>query len=127
MAVTGFSVKIISVPDLDDTNPHESSLMRSTELTNCTNTRRRGTLRRIDAGYLLSWTAVFDFVEGIFPGCEKEATGGREVIRVGGQVLAYLASNERSRPSGVPENEEFVIVRMPDENACWSRILGCFS
>jgi uncharacterized protein YdhG (YjbR/CyaY superfamily) len=34
------------------------------------------------------------------------------VVRVAGKVLAYLANNDRSRPSGVPDNEEFVIVRM---------------
>jgi len=48
----------------------------------------------------------------IFPGCEKEPDGGREVVRVNGKVLAYLAINERSRPSGVPGNERFVIVRV---------------
>jgi hypothetical protein len=42
----------------------------------------------------------------------KEAPGGRKVVRVAGKALAYLASNERSRPSGVPDNEEFVIVRI---------------
>src|SRR5437868_656941 len=112
MAVTGLSVKKISVRDLGGTSRYQGSLMRGTESTNGTNTRRRGKLRRIDDGCLLSWTAVRDFLEQIFPGCEKEATGGREVIRVGGKVFAYLASNERSRPSGAPENEEFVIVRI---------------
>jgi hypothetical protein len=33
------------------------------------------------------------------------------VVRVAGKALAYLACNQRSRPGGVPENEEFVIVR----------------
>jgi hypothetical protein len=34
------------------------------------------------------------------------------VVRVAGKVLAYLANNDRSRPSGVPDNEEFVIIRI---------------
>jgi uncharacterized protein YdhG (YjbR/CyaY superfamily) len=34
------------------------------------------------------------------------------VVRVAGKVVAYLASNDRSRPVGVPDNEEFVIVRI---------------
>ena len=67
---------------------------------------------RSHANGLRSWTAVCDFLVESFPGCEKEPAGGREVVRVGGKVLAYLAINERSRPSGVPENEEFVIVRI---------------
>ena len=29
-----------------------------------------------------------------------------------GKILAYLAANARSRPGGVPDNEEFVIVRI---------------
>ncbi len=66
----------------------------------------------VNGGSLRSWTAVCDFLLQIFPGCEKEAAGGREAVRVAGKVVAYLASNQRSRPSGVPENEEFVIVRI---------------
>jgi hypothetical protein len=60
---------------------------------------------------LRTWTAVCDFLLASFPGCEKDA-GGRDAVRVAGKVLAYLASNERSRPGGVPSNEEFVIVRI---------------
>jgi hypothetical protein len=86
--------------------------MRRTESTTGTNKRRSGKLRRIDAGSLRSWTAICDFLVEIFPGCEKEAAGGREVVRVAGKVFAYLASNELSRPGGVPDNEEFVIVRI---------------
>ncbi|MBV8549864.1 MAG: MmcQ/YjbR family DNA-binding protein [Acidobacteriaceae bacterium] len=85
--------------------------MRRTESTTGTNKRRSGKLTLIDAGCLQSWTAVCDFLEN-FPGCQKEAAGGREVVRVAGKVLAYLACNERSRPGGVPDNEEFVIVRI---------------
>jgi hypothetical protein len=55
---------------------------------------------------------VCDFLVGTFPGCQKDAPGGREVVRVAGKVLAYLASNERGRPSGVPDNEQFVIARI---------------
>ena len=61
---------------------------------------------------LRSWAGVCDFLVQIFPGCKKDPAGGREVVRVAGKVLAYLAANERSRPSGVPDNEEFVIVRI---------------
>ena len=38
--------------------------------------------------------------------------GGREAVRAGGKVLAYLAVNERSRAPGLPANEEFVVVRI---------------
>jgi hypothetical protein len=64
---------------------------------------------------LRSWTAVRDFLETSFPGCEKDA-GGREAVRVAEKVVAYLATNERSRPAGVPANEEFVIVRIDRES-----------
>jgi hypothetical protein len=86
--------------------------MRRTESTTGTNKRRSGKLRLIERGYLRSWTAVCDFLGEVFPGCQKEASGGREVVRVEGKAVAYLASNERSRPGGVPDNEEFVIVRI---------------
>jgi hypothetical protein len=68
--------------------------------------------RSIDAGCLRSWTGVCDFLEAVFPDCQKDPPGGREVVRVAGKVLAYLACNQRSRPGGVPANEEFVIVRI---------------
>ena len=61
---------------------------------------------------LRSWAAICDFLEQTLPGCKKDPPGGREVFRVAGKVLAYLAINERSRPTGVPDNEEFVIVRI---------------
>jgi hypothetical protein len=86
--------------------------MRRTKSTTSTKQRRRGELRLIDAGGLRSWTAVRDFLMEIFPGCERDPVGGREVVRVAGKVFVYLAVNERSRPSGVPGNEEFVIVRI---------------
>lgn len=86
--------------------------MRRTESTT-SNTKRPSSRRRlVNAGGLRSWTSVCDFLTVTFPGCQKEAAGGREVVRVAGKVVAYLASNERSRPSGVPDNEEFVIVRI---------------
>jgi hypothetical protein len=90
----------------------EVSLMRRTKSTTSTNRRRSGKRLLIDAGGLRSWTAARDFLIEIFPACEKEPAGGREVVRVAGKLLAYLAINERSRPSGVPGNEEFVIVRV---------------
>ena len=68
--------------------------------------------RRIDTGSLRSWAGVSDFLVETFPGCQKEVDGAREVVRVAGKVLAYLAANERSKPSGAPANEEFVIVRI---------------
>jgi len=86
--------------------------MRRTESTANTRRRRTGQLRLIDWGCLRSWAAVCDFLEEILPGCQKEPPGGREVVRVAGKVVAYLATNERSRPNGVPDNEEFVIVRI---------------
>jgi len=61
---------------------------------------------------LRSWSAISDFLCAVLPGCEKDPPGGREVVRVGGKVLAYPAANERSRAPGVPANEEFVIVRI---------------
>jgi hypothetical protein len=79
------------------------------------NKRRTAKLKVGDAGYLRSWSAVCDFLLEVFPGCEKEPAGGREVVRVAGKVLAYPAINERSRPGGVASNEEFVIVRIDFE------------
>jgi uncharacterized protein YdhG (YjbR/CyaY superfamily) len=86
--------------------------MRRTESTTSTTKRQSSRHRLVDAGCLRSWNAVSDFLGETFPGCQKEAAGGREVVRVAGKVVAYLASNDRSRPSGVPDNEEFVIVRI---------------
>ena len=60
---------------------------------------------------LRSWAGICEFLL-TFPGCEKDPPGGREVVRVAGKALAYPAANERSRPSGLPANEEFVIVRV---------------
>jgi hypothetical protein len=89
--------------------------MRRTKSTTSANQGRSGKLRLIDASDLRLWTDVRDFLVEVLPGCEKEPAGGREVVRVAGKVLAYLAINERSRPSGVAGNEEFVIVRIdPD-------------
>jgi hypothetical protein len=86
--------------------------MKRTESTTSTNKHRSGELRLIDAACLRSWTAVCDFLGETFPGCQKPAVNGREVVRVAGKIVAYLAGNERSRPRGVPDNEEFVIVRI---------------
>jgi hypothetical protein len=86
--------------------------MRRTESFTSTKKQRSSKRRLIDAGCLRSWTAVCDFLGETFPGCQKPTANGREVVRVAGKVIAYLASNERSRPSGVPDNEEFVIVRI---------------
>lgn len=84
--------------------------MMRTESTSGMHRQRSGKL--IDAGCLQSWSAVCDFLVAVFPGCKKDAGDGREVVRVVGKVLAYLASHERSRPGGLPANEEFVIVRI---------------
>jgi hypothetical protein len=86
--------------------------MKRNKSATSTNRLRSGKRRLIDAGGLRSWTAVRDFLSENFPGCEKEPAGAREVVRVAGKVLAYLAVNERSRPNGEPGNEEFVIVRI---------------
>lgn len=85
--------------------------MRRTEPATSMTQRQSSRRKLVDGGCLRSWTAVCDFLE-TFPGCEKETAGDREVVRVAGKVLAYLAANERSRPSGLPANEEFVIVRI---------------
>jgi hypothetical protein len=85
--------------------------MRRTKSTTSAHQGRSGKLRRIGVRGLRSWAAVRDFLVE-FPGCEKEPAGGREVVRVSEKVLAYLAINERSRPSGVAGNEAFVIVRI---------------
>jgi hypothetical protein len=75
--------------------------------------RRRSTTKRPNSRHRLgSWGAVCDFLSETCPGCKKESDGDREVVRVAGKVLAYLANNDRSRPSGVPDNEEFVIIRI---------------
>jgi hypothetical protein len=70
-------------------------------------------MRRTQAGPLRSWAAICDFLLTTFPSCEKDPTGKREVVKLAGKAVAYLAANERSRPSGVAANEEFVIVRIP--------------
>ncbi|HLJ45415.1 MAG TPA: MmcQ/YjbR family DNA-binding protein [Bryobacteraceae bacterium] len=75
--------------------------------------RRTNNTRRIGTGPLRSWDAVAHFLLATFPGCEKGTD--REVVRVAGKALAYLAANERSRPSGLPANEEFLIVRIDFE------------
>ena len=64
------------------------------------------------SGGLRSWAAIGEYLCAEFPGCEKDPPGGREVVRVGGKVLAHLAVNERSRAAGTPANEEFVVVRI---------------
>ncbi len=64
---------------------------------------------------LRSWDGICDYLLQTFPGCEKDPPGGREVVRVAGKPLAYPAANERSRPSGLPANEEYVIVRIDQE------------
>jgi hypothetical protein len=93
----------------------QRSLMKRSKSTASANRRPSYQRRLINAGDLRSWAAVRDFLIEVFPGCEKEPTGGREVVRVAGKVLAYLAVSERSRPGGEPGNEEFVIVRIdPD-------------
>jgi hypothetical protein len=65
----------------------------------------------MDSSYLRTWAGVADFLVASFPGCEHE-TATRDVVRVTGKALAYPAANERSRSSGAPANEEFVIVRI---------------
>jgi len=71
--------------------------------------------KRIDTSVLRSWIAIREFLMATYPGCEREPEGGREVVRVAGKPLAYLAVNERSRAPGVPANEEFVVVRIDFE------------
>lgn len=58
-----------------------------------------------------TWTAVRDFLFATFPACEHDP-GGREAVRVAGKIFSYLAINERSRPPGIPANEEFIVVRI---------------
>jgi hypothetical protein len=65
----------------------------------------------IDSSYLCTWAGIADFLVTSFPGCEHE-TATRDVVRVAGKPLAYPAANERSRPSGAPANDEFVIIRI---------------
>jgi hypothetical protein len=76
------------------------------------NPPRNAKLTFRDAGSLRSWIAVRDFLVDTLPGCEKGPPGGREVVRVAGKVLAYLAISERSRPPAAPANEDFVVVRI---------------
>jgi hypothetical protein len=87
-----------------------------------TSKQRNAKSRLIYSGRLRSWTAVCDFLVENFPGCQKDPAGGREVVRVVGKVLAYRSGNERSRPAGVPQNEEFAIVRIDLEQR--DRLLG---
>lgn len=58
-----------------------------------------------------TWEAVLEFLKGL-PEVEEDATGKREVALVRGTVIAYPASNERSRPDNAEEDEEFVIVKI---------------
>ena len=73
---------------------------------------RTSGFKLLETARLVSWPAVCDFLEGVLPGFQKDPPSGREVVRVAGKVLAYLAINERSRPAGLPANEEFVIIRI---------------
>jgi len=66
----------------------------------------------VGAGGLRSWAAIGEYLCAAFPGCAMDPRGGREAVRAGGKVLAYLAVNERSRAPGLPANEEFVVVRI---------------
>jgi hypothetical protein len=58
----------------------------------------------------MTWETVCAILEEL-PGAAQDPPGGREVVRVFGKVVAYPAANERSRPDGYPENEEFVIIK----------------
>jgi|HubBroStandDraft_1064217.scaffolds.fasta_scaffold115964_2 hypothetical protein len=87
-------------------------VMRRLAMAADTNKQRDSKLRPIAAGQLRSWTAIRDFLVETLPGCRQPSANGREAIRVAGKVLAYLACNERSRPVGLPDNEEFVIMRI---------------
>jgi hypothetical protein len=58
-----------------------------------------------------TWEAVCAFLETL-PGAERDLPGGREVVRVRGEVVAYPARNDRSRPVDYPEDEEFVVVKV---------------
>jgi hypothetical protein len=70
--------------------------------------------KRSRFGSLRTWTAVSEFLLEHFPGCHRDDSG-REAVRVAGKILAHLATNERSRPSSAPANEEFMIVRIAYE------------
>ena len=73
--------------------------------------RRAPKSRPIDSGYLRSWAGIADYLVATLHGCQHE-TATRDVVRVASKVLAYPAANERSRPSGAPANDEFVIIRI---------------
>jgi hypothetical protein len=59
---------------------------------------------------MMTWEKICAMLEEL-PGAAQDPPGGREVVRVFGKVVAYPAANERSRPDGYPENEEFVIIK----------------
>jgi hypothetical protein len=46
------------------------------------------------------------------PGTRSDPPPGLPRVRVHGKPVAYLAGNERSRPTGAADDEEFVVVRI---------------
>lgn len=60
---------------------------------------------------MITWETVCALLEEL-PGAQQDAPGSREVVRVRGKVVAFPARNERSRPVGYPEGEEFVVVKV---------------
>jgi hypothetical protein len=58
-----------------------------------------------------TWETVCAFLETL-PGAKQDPPGGREVVRVHGKVIAFPATNERSRPPEMGEDEEFVVIKV---------------
>ncbi len=58
-----------------------------------------------------TWEDVCEFLETL-PGVEQAPPGDREVVRVKGKVLAFPATNARSRPPSSQEDEAFIVVRV---------------
>jgi hypothetical protein len=59
----------------------------------------------------ITWRTVCEFLERL-PGAEQDEPLGREVVRVRGKVVAYPATNDRSRPPGADPDEEFLVLKI---------------
>ncbi len=58
-----------------------------------------------------TWEDLCEFLETL-PGVEQAPPGDRDVVRVKGKVLAFPATNARSRPPEAEADEAFVVVRV---------------
>ena len=59
---------------------------------------------------MATWETVCELL-GALPGTQQGRLHDNPAVRVGGKLVAFLPSNRRSRPPGVPDDEEFLVVK----------------